>query len=73
MSAAPSASTGQLYGVQRVCRAWELARSSYYAWVAEHADGAAPAREPVAASPRGSVPAISDAALLAAEIGRAHV
>ena len=38
MSAATSASTGQVYGVKRVCTAWELARSSYYAWGAERQD-----------------------------------
>jgi putative transposase len=31
MSAATSAATGQLYGVQRVCDAWEVPRSTYYA------------------------------------------
>ena len=31
MSAAISPSTGRVYGVERVCRVWELPRSSYYA------------------------------------------
>jgi len=31
MSATTSAATGKLYGVQRVCDAWEIPRSSFYA------------------------------------------
>ena len=30
MSAAISTATGKLYGVERVCNAWEEPRSSYY-------------------------------------------
>lgn len=67
MSATPSPSTGQRYGVQRVCSAWELARSSYYAWGAEPPEGAARASATGGtASKRGPAPAVSDAQLLAA-------
>ena len=68
MSAATSPSTGQLYGVKRVCTAWELARSSYYAWCTERHDGAGNSerRRWAAPSKRGPVPAVSDADLLAA-------
>lgn len=67
MSAATSVSTGQIYGVKRVCTAWELARSSYYAWCTERQDGAGKASETVGGtSKRGPVPAISDEDLLAA-------
>lgn len=40
MSCASSPSTGRLYGVARVTRAWELARSSFYyrRWVSSQAD-----------------------------------
>ncbi len=40
MSCASSPSTGRLYGVARVTRAWELARSSFYyrRWVSSPAD-----------------------------------
>lgn len=67
MSAATSPSTGQLYGVKRVCTAWELARSSYYAWCTARQDGAGNASEPVIGlSKRGPVPALSDAKVVAA-------
>jgi putative transposase len=67
MSAATSASTGQVYGVKRVCTAWELARSSYYAWCTEREDGTGKASETViGASQRGPAPAVSDGKLLAA-------
>lgn len=67
MSAATSPSTGLLYGVKRVCTAWELARSSYYAWCTERQDGAQSAAATVGhRSKRGPLPAVSDADLLAA-------
>lgn len=67
MSAATSASTGQVYGVKRVCTAWELARSSYYAWRTEREGGTGKASAPVSgASQRGPAPAVSDGKLLAA-------
>ena len=37
MSAAISPTTGKAYGVQRVCRAWELPRSSFYGRIARKA------------------------------------
>jgi transposase InsO family protein len=67
MSAATSASTGQVYGVKRVCTAWELARSSYYAWRTEREAGTGKASATVSgASKRGPAPAVSDGKLLAA-------
>jgi putative transposase len=62
MAETASPATGRSYGVARVCRAWEVARSSFYAArrpEAEAATAVAPAR-------RGPKPAVSDAALLAA-------
>lgn len=58
MSAAISPSTGRSYGVQRVCRVWAVARSSFYA-VAERSSRRSPAR-------RGPVPPVDEARLLAA-------
>jgi transposase InsO family protein len=58
MSAAVSPSTGQTYGVQRVCRVWAVARSSFYA-----------AQRPSQAHPharRGPVPPVDEGSLLAA-------
>jgi transposase InsO family protein len=67
MSAATSASTGQVYGVKRVCTAWELARSSYYAWGTERQAVTGKASETVVGlRKRGPVPAVSDEELLAA-------
>jgi transposase InsO family protein len=67
MSAATSASTGQVYGVKRVCTAWELARSSYYAWGAERQDVPGNASATVVGPrQRGPVPAVSDEELLTA-------
>lgn len=57
MSAAISPATGRSYGVERVCRTWELARSSYYAQLGETPP------EPAHAARRGSKPELSDAAL----------
>ena len=62
MAETTSPSTGHRYGVARVCRAWEVARSSFYAARQAGADSSeleSPAR-------RGPKPAISDADLLAA-------
>ena len=62
MSEAISETTGKRYGVQRVCRAWERARSSLYARrqrVRERCEGDMPAR-------RGPKPKHSDEVVLAA-------
>jgi transposase InsO family protein len=57
MSAAISPATGRAYGVERVCRLWELPRSSYYAQLGE-----APS-QPAAGARRGPRPELSDLAL----------
>ena len=60
MSAATSEGTGRVYGVRRVCSAWELARSTWYAQAAAtRPDRAPPAK-------RGPKTALSDEALVAA-------
>lgn len=59
MSAATSPSTGRRYGVQRVCRIWAVARSSFYSAVHRVLT------EPPAAR-RGPVPPVDEARLLAA-------
>ena len=60
MSAATSPGTGLAYGLRRVCAAWGMARSSFYAMTSgQHA-------EPPPAKRRGPKPAISDPALLVA-------
>lgn len=60
MAKAISPTTGQPYGVKRVCEIWDVARSSFYAAQAERQNAVpTPAR-------RGPKPAITDAALLAA-------
>ena len=59
MSAAISPSTQRPYGVQRVCRIWAVARSSFYAAANRPAEIAPPAR-------RGPVPPVEEASLLAA-------
>ena len=60
MSAATSPGTGLAYGLRRVCAAWGMARSSFYAMTSgQHA-------EQPPAKRRGSKPAISDQALLVA-------
>ena len=54
MSAATSPGTGLAYGLRRVCAAWGMARSSFYAMTSgQHA-------EPPPAKRRGPKPAISD-------------
>lgn len=60
MSAATSPETGRRYGVQRVCAAWELPRSTWYAQQA----AASPQRPPLAK--RGPRRCLSDERLLAA-------
>jgi putative transposase len=64
MAAETSPGTGRLYGVERVCRAWDVARSSFYARRRQHA-GSGP-RPATSASRPGPKPPISDEALLAA-------
>ena len=60
MSAATSPGTGLAYGLRRVCGAWGMARSSFYAMTSgQHA-------EQPPAKRRGPKPAISDQALLVA-------
>ncbi|MCW2241919.1 IS3 family transposase [Azospirillum canadense] len=59
MSAAISPSTQRPYGVQRVCRVWAVARSSFYAAANRPAETAPPAR-------RGPVPPVDETSLLAA-------
>ena len=64
MSAATSPGTGLAYGLRRVCAAWGMARSSFYAMTSgQHA-------EPPPAKRRGPKPAISDQALLVADRSR---
>jgi putative transposase len=59
MSATVSPTTTRPYGVRRVCAAWDLSRSSWYA-------AAAGAASPTGATgPRGPTPALTDDALLA--------
>ena len=60
MSAATSPGTGLAYGLRRVCAAWGMARSSFYAMTSgQHA-------EQPPAKRRGPKPAISDQALVVA-------
>jgi hypothetical protein len=59
MSAAISPSTGRSYGVQRVCRVWAVARSSFYSTAHRAAPNTSSAR-------RGPVPPVEDASRLAA-------
>jgi len=63
MAEATSPGTGHRYGVARVCRAWEIARSSFYAAREAATDSTAPAER---STRRGPKPAVSDEALLAA-------
>jgi len=57
MSAVTSASTGRSYGVERVCRVWEVPRSSFNAQRAEGKPAARPGK-------RGPKPKVSDQELL---------
>ncbi len=63
MAGAISPATGRRYGVARVCRTWEVARSSFYAARRPEAEAATAA---VMAARRGPKPAVFDQALLAA-------
>ena len=56
MSATPSPSANRPYGVARVCRAWEVARSTFYDWRQRVVAGVSRAR-------RGPKPLVSDTAL----------
>ena len=49
MSAAISPSTGRVYGVQRVCRVWERARSAVYTGRSRHQR---PSRPPARRGPK---------------------
>ena len=61
MSAATSPGTGLAYGLRRVCAAWGMARSSFYAMTSSQHAEQPPAKR------RGPKPAISDQALLVAK------
>jgi transposase InsO family protein len=63
MATAISPAAGRRYGVARVCEAWDLPRSSFYAARQQPDNTAGP---PVPAQRRGPKPAVSDEALLAA-------
>jgi putative transposase len=63
MAEAISPATGRCYGVARVCRAWEVPRSSFYAARKAATDGTGPVANPAR---RGPKPAIPDQDLLAA-------
>jgi putative transposase len=63
MAKATSPVGGQPYGIRRVCQAWGVPRSSFYAAQAPASESALPAAPPVR---RGPKPAITDEALLAA-------
>ena len=63
MAEATSPATGRRYGAARVCWAWEVPRSSFYAARRAEAGGTAIAARP---GRRGPKPVVSDQALLAA-------
>ena len=63
MAKAISSTSGQPYGIQRVCEVWGVPRSSSYAAQTPTSDSANPAPLPAR---RGPKPAVTDAALLAA-------
>lgn len=63
MARTTSSATGRRYGVARVCRVWEVPRSSFYAARRPAADPDSPLAVPAR---RGPKPTVSDAALLAA-------
>jgi transposase InsO family protein len=63
MAEAISPTSGRRYGVARICRVWEVPRSSFYAARKAGADGAGAEASPAR---RGPKPAISDQDLLAA-------
>lgn len=58
MSVTHSPSENRPYGVTRVCRAWEIARSTFYDWRKRREAGTSPAR-------RGPRPQVSDQELVA--------
>ena len=58
MSAVTSPACGRVYGVQRVCEAWDFPRASFYA-------SNPTAQVPVGLGKRGPKTALDDAALLA--------
>jgi putative transposase len=63
MAETTSSATGREYGIARVCRVWEVPRSTFYAARRPEADSGAAAVDPAR---RGPKPAVCDAALLAA-------
>jgi transposase InsO family protein len=63
MAKVTSPAGGQPYGIRRVCQAWGVPRSSFYAAQAPTPDSAIPACPPTR---RGPKPFVSDEALLAA-------
>ncbi len=63
MAKVTSPAAGRPYGVARVCRVWEVARSSFYAARRPEAEAATAA---VVSARRGPKPAVSGQALLAA-------
>ena len=63
MAQATSPATGRCYGIARVCRVWELPRSSFHAARQVGVDGTRAEPSPTR---RGPKPAISDQDLLAA-------
>jgi len=63
MAKATSPVSGQPYGIRRVCQAWGVPRSSFYAAQAPGPDSAIP---PSPSTRRGPKPVVSDEALLAA-------
>ena len=65
MAEATSPATGRRYGAARVCWAWEVPRSSFYATRRAETGGTAIAARP---GRRGPKPVVSDQALLAARL-----
>jgi transposase InsO family protein len=63
MAEAISPTSGRCYGVARICRVWEVPRSSFYAARKAGADGAGAEASPAR---RGPKPAVSEPVLLAA-------
>ena len=63
MAQASSPAGGQTYGIRRVCQAWGVPRSSFYAAQAPAPESAVP---PCPPTRRGPKPFVSDEALLAA-------
>jgi hypothetical protein len=56
MAKATSPTSGQPYGIRRVCQAWGVARSSFYAAQAPASDIATPATPPARRGPKPAVP-----------------